>query len=60
MQTQMDAEDAAAAEEAETRADILREERMKLLHEAAALRNFLPSGTLTKDDTEMMQKVEER
>lgn len=55
----MDAEDAAAAEEAETRAAILSEERVKLLREAAALRSFLPSGTLSKEDVEMMQRVQE-
>ena len=56
----MVAEDAAAAEEAQTRAAILNEERMKLLREAATIRRFLPSGMLSTADVEMLRQVEER
>ena len=50
---------AEAAKEAEeqNRSAILQEERMKLLREAAAVRQCLPPGTLTADDVALMRQA---
>ncbi|CAL8467315.1 g6852 [Coccomyxa elongata] len=52
------AADAAQQAEASKRAALLQEERLKLLREAAAVRERLPPGALTADDLETMRREE--
>lgn len=56
MQARELAAEAAQQREAGRRTALLKEERMKLLREVAAVRQHLPPGTLSADDLEAMRQ----